>query len=191
MANAQPTGWTDDILLREIRAGGQCRNTAWEYIYKAWRGYYLAPLLRMNGTPEQADEVMARVVMDVEKQILKEDFELHGAQLRVYFTEALKRAWFRTREQERKRATDELDPQMHSAGQRESVEQEYIRQEQIRQLDALLDRLGEQCKTILMRFARGFSMREIAEELGFANEQSAKNAKFRCHRKLLELTENL
>jgi RNA polymerase sigma factor (sigma-70 family) len=189
MTNTPPSGWTDEILLREIRAGGQRRNSAWEYIYKAWRSYYLSPVLRMGGTPDEVDDVMGQVVMDVEKQILKPDFQLQTTTLRVYFTEALKRACARSWSKTPR--TVELDPQLHHAGQGESVEQAYIRQEQINRLDALLNKLGEPCKTVLMRFARGYSMREIATELGFENEQSAKNAKLRCHRKLLELTDNL
>jgi RNA polymerase sigma factor (sigma-70 family) len=147
--------------------------------------------LRKGGTPEQVDEVLGQVVMDVERQIMKEDFSLQTATLKVYFTESVIRAWYRHQEQARRRQTVEFDPLTQDAGHRDSVEQEYVRQEQIVRLDALLTRLGEQCKTVLMRFARGFSMREIAEELGFENEQSAKNAKLRCHRKLLELTDNL
>lgn len=191
MANAHPTGWTDELLIREIRAGGQRRNKAWEYIYKAWRGYYLSPVLRAGGDPDQVDGLLGGVVMDVEKQVLKEDFELRAASLRTYFTEGILRAWARAREVAQRHQTAELDTQTYATGQRESVEEEFIRQERIQRLDALLDQLGEKCKTILMRFARGYSMREIAEELGFENEQSAKNAKGKCHRKLLELTDEL
>ena len=188
MANTQPTGWTDELLICEIRAGGKRRNTAWEYVYKAWRGYYLAPVLRAGGSPEQVDEVLGQVVMDMERQILKDDFELRAASLRAYFTEGVVRAWSRSRETAQRRQTVELDPQTYATGQRDSVEEDFIRQEQVKRLDALLNLLGEQCKTVLTRFARGYSMREIAKELGFENEQSAKNARLRCHRKLLELT---
>ena len=190
MTNAQPSGWTDAVLIREIRAGGQRRNTAWEYIYKAWRGYYLSPVLRAGGSPEQVDEVLGQVIMDMERQILKEDFELRVAKFKVYFTEGIMRAWSRARETAQRRQTVELDPQTYAAGQHGNVEEDFIQQERIQRLDALLARIGEKCQTILTRFARGYSMREIAEELGI-EEQSAKNAKLNCHRKLLELTDEL
>lgn len=190
MANAQPTSWTDALLFREIRAGGQRRNTAWEYIYKAWRGYYLSPVLGSGGTPEQVDEVLGQVVMDVELQVKKEDFELKTASLRTYFTEGVLRAWARARQIAQRRETVELDPQTYTTGQQDSVEDAFIRQELIQRLDAMLTKLGERCRTVLMRFARGYSMKEIAEELGI-NEQSAKNDKLKCHRKLLDLTDEL
>lgn len=190
MTNAQLSGWTDEVLIREIRAGGQRRNTAWEYVYKAWRGYYLAPVLRAGGSPEQVDEVLGQVMMDMERQILKEDFELRAAVLKAYFTEGVLRAWSRARETAQRRQTVELDPQTYAAGQRDSVEEEFIRQERIQRLDSLLAQIGEKCRTILMRFARGYSMQEIAVELGM-QEQSVKNDKLKCHRKLLELTDEL
>jgi len=129
--------------------------------------------------------------MDMELQLLKTDFELRAASLKSYFTEGVLRACSRAREVAQRRQTVELDPLTQAAGQRDSVEEEFIRHERIRQLDALIARMGEKCNTILMRFARGYSMREIAEELGFKNEQSAKNAKGDCHRKLLELADEL
>ena len=189
MANDQPTGWTDALLIREIRAGGPGRNKAWEYIYKAWRGYYLSPVLRSGGDPHQVDEVLGQVVIDVQKQVLKEDFELRVASLRTYFTEAVVRAWARARKDAQRRQAENLDQQSHTTGS--SVEEDYIKQERLERLDALLARLGEKCRTILTRFALSYSMREIAEELGFENEQSAKNAKGKCHRNLLELTDEL
>lgn len=190
MANDQPTGWTDALLIREIRAGGLGRNKAWEYIYKAWRGYYLSPVLRSGGDPDQVDEVLGQVVLDVQKQVLKEDFELRVASLRTYFTEAVVRAWSRARKDARGRQAEYLDQQPHTTTGN-SVEDDYIRQERLDRLDSLLARLGEKCRTILTRFALGYSMREIAEELGFENEQSAKNAKGKCYRNLLELTDEL
>ncbi|MFN0216655.1 MAG: RNA polymerase sigma factor [Saprospiraceae bacterium] len=191
MANAQPNIWTDELLIREIRAGGGRRNRAWEYIYKAWRGYYLSPVLRIGGKPEQVDEVLGAVVIDVEKQVLKEDFELRVASLRTYFIDGIIKAWSRAQKAAKRRHTEDLDPQTYLSVEQDSVEQDFIRKERMERLDSLLAKLGEKCKTILTRFAQGYSMREIAEELGFENEQSAKNAKGKCHRNLLELTDEL
>jgi len=191
MANTQPSGWTDQLLIREIRAGGQRRNRAWEYVYKAWRGYYLSPVLRSGGQAGQVDEVLSQVMLDVERQVLKADFELREASLRTYFTEGIVRAWSRSRLVGQRRQTVELDTQTYMTGQQDSVEADFIRQERMERLDALLAQLGEKCRTILTRFAMGYSMREIAMELGYDNEQSAKNAKGKCHRSLLELTDEL
>ncbi len=128
--------------------------------------------------------------MDVQKQVLKEDFELREALFRTYFTEGIVRAWSRSRVVGQRRQTVELDPQTYTTGQRDSVEEDFIRQERMQQLDTLLTKLGEKCRIILTRFAQGYSMQEIAVELGM-QEQSVKNDKLKCQRKLLEITDDL
>lgn len=186
MAIQNSGGWTDDVLIREIRAGGNRRNKAWEYIYKAWRGYYLAPLLRKGATAEQVDDAMAQVMIDVEKQILKPDFELHSTSLSVYFTECLKRACSKRLAAEAD-TTIPFDQEIHQPGSRNSVEQDYLDREM---LDQVLSRLGQKCKTVLLLFGKGFAMREIAEQMNFENEQTAKNLKADCLKKLISLTQN-
>ncbi|MFN0013966.1 MAG: RNA polymerase sigma factor [Saprospiraceae bacterium] len=191
MANSKPDGWTDTLLIREIRAGGDRRGAAWAYIVRAWRGYYLAPVLRDGGTPEQVDEVLWRVVLDVDKQIRRPDFQLRTATLRTYFTESVYRAWRRSRSKPGNTAV-EFDPQVHAPGTDDSPEDDYLRRERVARLDALLTHLGEPCKTVLtMFYLEDRSMREIAEKMGWTNEQTAKNKKNDCYKKLRDLTKNL
>ncbi|MBL7806432.1 MAG: sigma-70 family RNA polymerase sigma factor [Saprospiraceae bacterium] len=186
----KPSGWTDALLIREIRAGGLSRNRAWEFIYKAWRGYYLSTVLKSGGTDEEVDEIISQVIMDVEKQVLKDDFELQGATLRTYFTESVVRAWARARKRAQQQQTEVWDPQTHASGQQDSAEETFIRQERINRMDALLLKLGEKCRTILLQHAQGYSLQEIAIELGM-QEQSVKNDKLKCHRKLLDIMDEL
>jgi hypothetical protein len=187
MTNPNTNGWTDDVLIREIRAGSSRRNKAWEYIYKAWRGYYLKPILELRGTAEEADEVMSQVIVNLDKQIQKPDFELHSSKLSSFFTECLIRAWSKAakrlalgtwwRSNRKSISRDSTTawssniwPRKSSSGWR-----------------AMLNFLGEKCKKVLLLFGKGYSMREIADELGYVNEQTAKNVKGNCHRKLVEL----
>jgi hypothetical protein len=185
MSNTPPS-WTDKLLIREIRAGGKRRDVAWEYVYKAWRGIYLSPVLKQGGNPEQADEVLGRVFVDVEKQILRPDFELQTAKLSTYLTDSVQKAWKWARKHEaiRKNSTVELDYNTHLSGHRKSVEDDFVVGEYL----TLFEKLGEKCKTVLTMHIQGYSMREIASEIGFQNEQSAKNEKRKCHLKLLDLT---
>lgn len=187
MTNPNTNGWTDDVLIREIRAGSSRRNKAWEYIYKAWRGYYLKPILELRGTAEEADEVMSQVIVNLDKQIQKPDFELHSSKLSSFFTECLIRAWSKARKTAGARNVVEIKPEIHQPGQYDSVEQQYLAKEKFQRVEAMLNFLGEKCKKVLLLFGKGYSMREIADELGYVNEQTAKNVKGNCHRKLVEL----
>jgi len=186
MAKPNTNIWTDKTLIEEIQAGGTRRNRAWEYIYKAWRGYYLKPILKLGGTADQVDEVISQVIIDVDKQIQKEGFVLRISRLRSFFTECLIRAWRKSRPVA-VRETVEFNPEVHLSGHTEDAEQQYMAQERHQRLDAMLNQLGEKCKKVLLLFGKGYNMREIASEMNYENEQSAKNAKGECHRKLIEL----
>lgn len=182
MANSNSDGWTDEVLIREIRAGGSRRNNAWEYIYKAWRPYYLAPILKNGGTAEQVDWVLGHVCVSVEKQILKPDFALHSATLRTYFVRALIHDWVHEQEKNSKRSVDiELDVSVIDYG---DYEEEDPNKEL---LDELINQMDDTCKKVLTLFREGYSMKEIAEKMGWKKEQSARNKKKNCFDKLLEL----
>lgn len=189
MANANSKGWTDDILIREIRAGGQRRETAWAFIHKTWFGTFLGAVRKSDGKAEEDDvyAVLGQVYGDVQKQVCKPDFELHSAALSTYIAKAVVLAWMRWRGKNGPPPTVEYDPQKHQAGQGNSAEQDYIARET---LDRLLAKLGEPCLTILLMVAQEYRMREIAEVIGVA-EQTVKNKKSDCHKKLIELAKSL
>ena len=47
-----------------------------------------------------------------------------------------------------------------------------------------MDNATEQCREILSLYVVKTSMKEIAEIMGYTQEQSAKNALYRCRKKL-------
>lgn len=55
-------------------------------------------------------------------------------------------------------------------------------------LSYLLEQLGDGCKQVLTDFYyRGLSIKEIADNFSLSNEDSAKNKKYRCMKKLMDL----
>lgn len=60
--------------------------------------------------------------------------------------------------------------------------------EELRLLSSLLDKLGESCRKVLMRYYFDrMSMKEIALDMGLSGEQVAKNKKSLCLKQLKEL----
>ncbi len=188
MAKTKSDGWTDDLLIREIREGGLRRERAWEYIYKAWYPHFLAPIQKKGGTPEQLKQVFGTAVVDVEKQVRKPGFSLSTATLRTYITTALVNAW--TKEQGKMSAANstlEFAPELHAGDSNEAFE-EQARKEL---LNEMIAQLGDDCKKVLTLYREGYQMNEIAEQMGWQGEQSAKNKKRECYKKLLELAKEL
>ena len=190
MENRQQPEWTDEQLIAAIRAGGQSRNNAWQYVYKAWRPVYLRPVLDKGGHEEEVKEVLSKVMLDVQMQICKPDFSLHSASLRTYFIDALVKAWSEARRirAEKQSKTVEYDPQMHTTGRPlPGVEEEYIREERARLVRDAVDQTGERCRNMLTLYGKGFSMEEIAGAMGFAaGADTAKKEVAKCRERLRE-----
>ena len=62
-------------------------------------------------------------------------------------------------------------------------------QTKIEQLNDLLGKLGKNCKEVLMYWANGYSMKEIAEMMGYKSDNMAKKKKYKCFKELLDYLE--
>ena len=56
-----------------------------------------------------------------------------------------------------------------------------------RKVQMYLDKLSEKCKIILLYFAKGYNMEEIAEMAELKNAESATSQKYKCFKKLEQL----
>jgi len=170
--------YTDQEILEAFRVGGHARNQAWEFAYKDWRDRIIGTIVAKNGTREEAKEAMQEVVMVFERRVRRTDFVLQH-KLSTYFISCVYRQWTRSKKSGKGSVVDLED--RHLSGFVESVEADIAQTELARLLDESLTRLGDRCKTILRNFMNGFSMKEIAEKMGFdGGEQVARNEKRKC-----------
>ncbi len=70
------------------------------------------------------------------------------------------------------------------------IEKELITDEKETALHSLMHELGERCKELLMLSVfNKISMKEIAEKMGFANENAAKTGNYKCKQRLMKMIE--
>lgn len=170
--------FTDTEIVEAFRAGGHIREKAWEFAYKDWRDRVVGTIVAKNGTREEAKEAMQEVVMAFERRVRQPDFELQH-RLSTYFITCVYRQWLKGKMGQKMIQVELKDSHMDDFV--ESVEAEIAQSDLAKILDESLTRIGERCKSILRYFMNGFSMREIAEKMGFAGgEQVAKNEKGKC-----------
>lgn len=170
--------YSDQELISAFRAGGQEREKAWEFAYKAWRDKIIGTIVSKNGTKAAAMDAMQAVVIPFEKRVIQEDFVLQH-KLSTYFISCVIRQWIRG-EKDEKHSALALE-EHHIAGFTDSVEATIASRDLTRLLDETLALLGERCKAILQYFMNSYSMKEIAELMGFSGgEQVAKNEKKKC-----------
>lgn len=172
---------TDNELIKAIRLGGRTRNDAWEYIYKAWRAYYLKPVLTLNGHPDEVDEIIGLVIIDVEKQLLKDEFKFKTVNFIQYFSICVKNAWIKNTRRsvqfvelnEEHFKNKNFEPEVNS---------------KFDELELSLSKIGDTCKKILTLWSERYKMEDIAKIMGLKSAQSAKNAKLECYKKLMSNT---
>ena len=76
--------------------------------------------------------------------------------------------------------------------EKDSIEYvEHDKQERAKIINKCIHQLGDTCRKILMYYYfDGLSMQDIADQLGFANTNTAKTKKYKCKKKLDELVKS-
>lgn len=64
-----------------------------------------------------------------------------------------------------------------------------IDQTKVEQLDQLLQKLGKNCKEVLLHWANGYSMKEIAVMMEYKSDMMAKKKKYKCFKEMLNYLE--
>jgi RNA polymerase sigma factor (sigma-70 family) len=72
----------------------------------------------------------------------------------------------------------------------DSPEHQLLNQEKRQVLDAALSKLGERCKKVLLMWAGGYSMEEIASALDLSSEAMARKTKYKCKNQLMEFLDH-
>lgn len=146
-------------------------------IRKAVKGLYgfLPDIRRMvvskGGRREDADDICQETLLVLYRKIRETDFVLSSS-LKTYVLGVAGNLWL----QELRKRGRELSSDAHPELPEDNADEHRL---QLAEKAFML--LGEQCRTILILFYRQrMSMRDIAQRLGFASEQVAKNQKYRC-----------
>lgn len=65
-----------------------------------------------------------------------------------------------------------------------------LNQEKSSILHMILEKMGDKCKQVLLLWSAGYSMREVADKVGYKSEGVARKKKFQCMQSLAEYLES-
>lgn len=171
--------YSDQQIIESIRAGGLKREKAWEFIYKDWRDKLISHISHKGGSKEEALEAIQAAYMGFQQRICKPDFRIRH-KLADYFLACVYHEWVNARKKKVKVTTVELE-EYHLHEFIENTDTGIEKNELSDAIQESLMRIGERCKKILLLFYDEYSMKEIAEIMGFqGGEQVAKNEKMKC-----------
>ncbi len=187
-----PQQLTDQEIITTIQSGDRVAiNNALKVIYIANYESVKSLVFKSKGNAEDAADVFQQAIMVLYDHIRKGKF-LGKSKLSTYLYAISRNIWYKTLKQENKTFDLSLFDIHMSTIATDEIENLVIVYEKKLTLSDLLEQLGESCKDILSDFYySGMSLKEIAEKFDLANEATAKNKKYRCMVKLMQLVSDL
>ena len=175
---------TDEQLLQGFKEND---DRAWSIMLnnQDLRKMIFSLVIKNNGNEEDATDVLQDALIVLYEKIQLGTFKL-SAKLTTYLYGIAKNIWYnKLRRQGRLINTGDDYPEIPETDEELLPNKEEMTGALNRLSNAMED-ISEQCRKLLLLFYSGKKMSTIADEIGYANEDSAKNNKSKCMKKLKE-----
>ncbi|MEL6135767.1 MAG: sigma-70 family RNA polymerase sigma factor, partial [Bacteroidota bacterium] len=160
------------------KKGGQSAEQMLTYVYRTYRNQILQRLQQYNASQAEAADVFQDGVIQVLMAVQQDKFRGESS-LKTYLSVVCRNLWFK-----QIRSKDVADRYVQKVDSPEadfeSPEWLLLEEDQLTQLQSFLGKLKDKCKDVLNLWARHYSMKEIAEMLGYQNAQVVRNKKNQC-----------
>ncbi len=170
----------DARVLDMIRNGDE---KALVLLYESNRKMISAFIARNNGTHDDYEDMLQEALVVLWERVRAGRFE-YSSKLSTFLFGTVKNIWLRRLAKAKREIPTDLqsDDQADPTG---SVLDTMIENEETAAVRNALEKIGEQCKKLLLLFYwEECSMEEIAGKLGFANAETVKSKKYQCKKSL-------
>lgn len=162
----------DQEVLDKLRKGDE---TALDYLYHKYYRMMVNIITKNNGTEDEAKDVYQDALINFWQKARKPEFVL-TSKISTYIYSVCYNLWLKELERKGRHTTEESNAKELP---------DYDEKEKIKLVENCLNELGETCKKILtLYYFDDMSMEDIANELGFANADTAKTKKYKCKNEL-------
>ncbi len=177
--------FSDQEIIAGLRQGGRAERQCLKQLYRVHQQRVLRFIIENTGSEAEGKDIFQEGVLVFYKQVRAEKFR-GESQLGTYLFSICKYLWFQKLKKENRRA--ELLENHEWEPQQIDPYRPMIDSEKQQMVLALLEELGESCKEILLAsLYDDKAMDEIAQQMGFKNEQIARNKKYKCLKRLQAL----
>lgn len=179
-----------DKLVAQIRSGKAGRDKVISELYfnDRLKSKVKSIVVKYGGRPDDFDSVFNTTLMQFVKSVLnKEDFRLE-VNLEAYLVGIARYVWLAEVKKNNKNRYEDMDDQ-YDLGSSYTPETMLIDQGRKELLHDLLGKLGGNCREVLMHWANGFKMTEIAEMMNYKSDSMARTKKYKCFKELLNYLE--
>ncbi|MFL5811566.1 MAG: RNA polymerase sigma factor [Flavisolibacter sp.] len=170
-------------LLRSQRTAGEGIRFLYQQHFESLSSF----IIHNNGASEDAQDVFQEVIVSFIQLVKQEKFR-GEASIKTFLFSMNRNVWFnelkrRKRANDREKKYDKMQP-----AEEEEINRVIENREASGKLIQVLDNLGEACKKILLLYYyENLSMTEILSQTDYENEQTVRNKKYKCMKKLEEM----
>ena len=142
-------------------------------------------LLRYGAPSHDVEDIFHYTLIQFFKLVLKtESFTIHS-NLNSYLYGIAKNVWFQKIRKNKNLLTSQLED-VDFVDDVQPVDLLMIEDEKRKVLHGILSNLGAKCKDVLLLWASGFKMSEIALKLGYSSDEVARRRKYVCMKLLVK-----
>ncbi len=133
-------------------------------------------IISYGGKKEDALDVFQESLIIVYRNLKKDDFKLTSS-FYTYIYSIARYIWKDTNKKKKNQEIETID-----------IQDTFEEEKRFQIAEKAFLELGKRCKEILVLFYhRGLKLKQIASDLGFASEKTAKNQKYKCLTKAKEI----
>lgn len=177
----------DQDFVAAIRDGGTSMEKAMSCLYKHYRERALALGKKMvNPMSGQQDDIPDLLHDAFLIMVDKVRYGGYNDGSLLHFWVGIAKGLLRNKMKRDARMHLVDDTTLIDKRDRDSPEVQMLSEEKRQILDDILSQLGSRCKKVLMLWAGGYSMREIAQKAGLSSEAMARKTKYKCKNKLMD-----
>jgi len=140
-----------------------------------------------NGNHEDAEDLFQEAIVVFIDLVRKDRFR-GDSSIKTFIYAISKNLWLNELKKRNRAVFRETEYYENTEKETENIKSGVSENEVRRQVFSILDKLGDNCKKILILFYyEEKSMRDIFQEMNYESEQVARNMKYKCMKKLHEL----
>jgi len=180
------TGDKIKSILTEIRSTRERRDAVIRQLYydQNLRNIIRSMVIKKGGTANDFDEVFDTALMQFIKTVSKNRDMKISSTINNYIIGIAKYVWYNELAQRTKNKAEPID-QFFDIASDSTPEELVFKHDQQGVIEELLGQIGKNCKEVLMYWANGYKMTEIADLLGYKSDGMAKKKKHICMKELL------
>ena len=178
--------YTDSELLEALRSG-RGMNPVLKFLYRQNFEVLKVYIVQNSGSEQDAEDIFQEVLVSFIELVRLEKFRgdssvktfLYALTRNTWLNELKRKGRADVREMKFEKAKDTID---------EDAAQKIAGRESRKQVMDVVEKLGEQCKKILLAYYyEDRSMKEIVDIAGYDSEQVVRNKKYKCLKQLQQM----